>query len=498
VVESVRESWPVPRDARRIERDDGVLYVYPGFVDGEGFAEVSVPAPDRDGVRPWNPTREVQGFTPRRVAADHLEADGSDLAAYRRRGAVASLIFPGGGPMPGQVSFILHRPDARTARELVLSPSIGIAMSFQGARGAYPGTLFGVQALIRQGFLDAEHYTGRMEAYGSDAGGLEVDVWDEDLRILERARNGETQVFFRVHGAEDVRRVLALADEIGFRPVIVGGHEAGALAGELAARRVPVLLSLDFPQPDEWTPGGNGDEEELKPAAFREKRRLEAIFGTAAALHEAGVPFAFTSGGSEDTDLLAGVRRTVEYGLPEAAAVRALTLGPAELLGMPRLARVEEDVAANLVVADGPITEEGTRIIWTFVNGRAERGRDPRSDGPPDTGEPPAEVGGTWRVEVETEGMEISSTMTIEQDGTSFTGTMEIPEMGTARIVNGVIRGSSITFGIEMVGLGETLSASGTVEGGRMRGSGSGSEMVGPFTFAGTRTPGRRDRGGDR
>jgi imidazolonepropionase-like amidohydrolase len=488
VIRTLASGGAVPSDARRIEWDDGTLHVYPGFIDGDGFAGVSVPDPDRDGIQAWNPTREVQDFTPRRVAADYLTVDGGDLTAYRRKGVVASLAFPGRGPVPGQISAILHRPDARTPRELVLDPSVGVAMSFQGARGAYPGTMFGVHALIRQGFLDAQHHAARMAAYRSDPRGMEMDVWDDDFRILEEVRTGSRRVFFRVDGAEDIRRVLTLSAEIGFSPVIVGGHEAGVVARQLAARNVPVLLSLDFPRTNEWTPDS---EEDLTPAAHREKERLERIWGTAAALHEAGVPFAFTSGGSSDTDLLAGLRRTVEYGLPVEAAVRALTLAPAELLGMPRMGRVSEGLAANLVITDGSITEEGTRIAWTFVNGRAERGADLRAaDAPDESDGPPAEIGGRWQVQIEAQGMTLPVTMVIEQDGAAFSGTMESEMMGSSRITNGVIRGNRLTFLIQIPGMGEGISASATVEEGRLQGSGSGPADVGSFSFSGTRAPG--------
>ena len=494
-IETLQAGAPVPDDARRVEWEGGTLHVYPGFVDGEGFADVSIPAPDRDGVQAWSPTREVQDFRPGRLAADFLSEDGSSLTSYRRKGVVASLAFPGRGPVPGQVAAILHRPEARTAQELVVARSVGVAMSFQGARGAYPGTLFGVMALIRQGFLDAEHHAARMAAFASDARRLEVGAWDEDLRVLEEVRRGDRTVFFQAGGAEDIRRVLALSREIGFEPVIVGGHEAGVVAGELAARNVPVLFSLDFPTPREWSPDS---DEELTPAAHREKERLEGIYRTPAALQEAGVRFAFTSGGSSGTDLLAGVRKAVEYGLAPEAAVRALTRTPAELLGLAGLGRIQEGLAANLVVTGGPITDEDTRIAWTFVNGRAERGADLRApDEPDETDGPPAEIGGSWEARVEAQGMTMPVTMTIEQDGTTFTGIME-GDMGTSRIVNGVIRGSSLTFGIEVAGMEPAIRVSARVEEGRIRGTGSGPEEVGTFTFTATRGPGALFQGGVR
>jgi len=377
IIEALAPGAPVPPDARPVHWAEGTLYVYPGFVDGEGSAPLRFTPPDRDGIEGWNPTRDVQNFTAHRRAADRLREGGDALRGHRRAGFIASQIFPGRGPIPGQTTLIQHRMGARTPMEVVLEPSLGLALSFQGAQGVYPGTLMAVQALIRQVFLDAEHHGAVREAWGRDPRGMQSPGWDPDLEVLRGAAAGEFPVYFRASGADDVRRVLALADEIGFRPVIVGGSGIGELAEELARRDVPVLLTTSVSSPNNWDPD---DEEELSPAAARERGRLLPQFRTAALLSEAGVRFALTSGGSGDDSPLEGVRRYIEYGLSEEAALRALTLTPAELLGVPHLVRIEPGMAANFVVTDRPLFHQDAGIVWTFVEGRAERGRDPRRE----------------------------------------------------------------------------------------------------------------------
>ena len=84
------------------------------------------------------------------------------------------------------------------------------------------------------------------------------------------------------------------------------------VADELADRGVPVLIDTDFREPDEWDPES---EDELEPAAFREKRELEALYGNAAALEAAGVQFALTSGAG-DADPIEGPARPSSTGCP--------------------------------------------------------------------------------------------------------------------------------------------------------------------------------------
>jgi imidazolonepropionase-like amidohydrolase len=376
VIETLAVGAEPPPGARRIHGNDRPLFIFPGMIDADGNASVDLPTPDRDGVESWSPTREVQHLTPHRRAADYLSDAGDGLAAQRRAGFVASVVFPGRGALPGQASLILHRVDARTPRETVLAPSVGLAVAFQGAQGTYPSTLMAVHAFLRQSFLDAAHHRERTAAFRGGSASMEAPGWDEDMEILGRAADGELRVLFRASGTEGVRRVLALADEVGFSPIIVGGEGVGPLAGELADRGVTVLLSADVPEPDEWDPES---DEELTPAAARERDRLVPIYETPARLAEAGVGFALTSGGQGGTGILAGVRRFMEYGLSEEDALAALTSVPADLLGAPHLARVQEGAAATFLVTDGPLLEAGTGIVWTFVNGRAEEGRTPRA-----------------------------------------------------------------------------------------------------------------------
>jgi imidazolonepropionase-like amidohydrolase len=377
IIEALAPDAPVPPDARPVHWAEGTLYVYPGFIDGEGSAPLRFSPPDRDGIEGWNPTRAVQNFTAHRRAADRLRAGGDALRGHRRAGFIASQIFPGRGPIPGQTTLIQHRIEARTPMEVVLEPSLGLALSFQGAQGVYPGTLMAVHALIRQAFLDAGHHGLVRQAWERDPRGMQAPGWDPDFEVLRDAAAGEFPVYFRASGADDARRVLALADEIGFRPVIVGGSGIGELADELARRDVAVLLTTSVPAPNNWDPD---DEEALSPAAARERDRLLPQYRTAALLHEAGVRFGLTSGGSGDDSPLEGARRYIEYGLSEEAALRALTLTPAELLGVPYLVRIEPGMAANFVVTDRPLFHEDAGIVWTFVEGRAERGRDPRRE----------------------------------------------------------------------------------------------------------------------
>lgn len=497
LVEAMAPGAEIPADARVLEGDS--LYVYPGLVDADGDADLSFPEVDREGVVSWDPPRDVQGFTPHRRAADYLAAAGDDVESARQKGIVAMGVLPSGGLAPGQVAALLLRPDAETPRGLVADPAVALVMSFQGARGAYPGTLFGVIAFHRQMFEDALRQGRILEAYRQDPRGLTLPEWDPDLQVYRDVAGGGLPVFFRADRAEDIRRVLDLADEYGFDPVVVGGGEAWKVADRLRAGDVPVLVSLDFPEPDEWEPADEEEEEEaeeapapemvprepLEPGAAREKERLENLYANAGRLRDAGVRVALTSGGGE-ADLLEGAPKAMEYGLSEGDALRALTTEPAAILGIPTVTRLGPRTSATFAVTDGELLAEGTGVVYTFVEGVLEEGRALR--GP--TEEPTVDVTGRWEMEIQEEGAP-TIRVTLTQEGGTFSGTATAAEEGEFGIENGVVSGNEITFDITSPMLPEAIPARGTVEGDRIEGSSPGAEVTGgAFDFVMTRVEG--------
>lgn len=513
----------VPSDARVLEGDS--LFVYPGLVDAEGEPRFSFPGAveeeDGDGgegddVVAWNPARPVQGFLAHRRAADALDAVGEELDGARKAGVVASAVHPSGGVLPGRGALLLHRLAAEQPRELVLTPVLGPVMAFRRAGRVYPSTHFGLVAFLRQVMLDAERHASLVDAHAERPGEGPAPSWDPDLEVLAAAARGEAPVYFRADAAADVRQALELSDSFGFRAVIVGGEEAWRAAEELARRDVPVLVSLDFPEPTRWQPeeaeeagadtaaapsdtaaarsdtaaGGEAEvetdtaEAELDPAVLREKREIEDAWANAARLDEAGVRIALTSGGGE-ADLREGARKAVEYGLSEEAAIRALTTTPAELLGVPWLARLEPGGSATFVVTDGPLLDEDTRVRYTFVEGRMERGAEPGRE--PE--EPPAvDVTGTWSIEIDSEAQSYEGTLELEQEDARFGGTLE-GQFGTLDVDDGLVSGEEVSFSVTADVEGETMEVTltGTVSGDRMSGSGSGPPGIGAFTWTAER-----------
>jgi imidazolonepropionase-like amidohydrolase len=321
---------PIPADAEVIDASGHT--VYPGFIDA--FASVGMPAQPNDPAYACyergntHPNAQIR---PERQATVLMQPDSAQLARWRRAGFVAAHIAPPHGIMSGQSAVISTGTGAPA--ELVIVPQIGVVLNLRGrgafeGGGGYPSSLMGAIALVRQTFYDAQHQMQVWDAYLRDPAGKPRPAMNRALEALQPALRREMPVLALANNAEDIRRVLRIADEFNLRVIIVGGLEAAKVADELKRRDIPVLLSLEMPEPlRSYDP--------LSPPTLTSLRNRALAYQNAAILHEKGVRFAFTTEGLGDPErLLRNLRTAIANGLPKDAALRALTLTPADILGI--------------------------------------------------------------------------------------------------------------------------------------------------------------------
>jgi imidazolonepropionase-like amidohydrolase len=171
-------------------------------------------------------------------------------------------------------------------------------------------------------------------------------------------------VAFEAQLAREILRALAMAKDFNLDPVITGAREADQVVGDLKARNARVIFGLDFPTRSRALP----------PDADESLRDLRARANAAkppAALEKEGILFAFSSGSiQQPRDFLRNAARTVKEGLPADAAVRALTINAARIAGAAdRVGSLEKGKIANVIVTDGDLFEDRTRILHVFVDG---------------------------------------------------------------------------------------------------------------------------------
>jgi imidazolonepropionase-like amidohydrolase len=213
----------------------------------------------------------------------------------------------------------------------------------------------GVIAFVRQAFLDAQHYAL-----------LKQKPDDPTLEAMQPAIDRRMPVAFEANQTREILRVLKMAKELKVEPIVTGGRGAIGVAGDLKSQNVRVIYSVNYPQrPKALAPDADEPLEALRDRADAPKAPGE--------LAKSGVTFAFESAGLADPkDFVKNVGRAIKAGLAEDAAVRAMTIDAARIAGVSdRVGSIEKGKAANLIVTDGNLFEERTKITRVFVGGRA-------------------------------------------------------------------------------------------------------------------------------
>ena len=382
-ITAVTEDAAVPAHAWVVEGEG--LTVYPGLIDAMGrlpqprrppggpSAGGSGPGgprrrPDTGSTLPRGPEDRPQ-TTPWKRAADDLTLDAEAVESWREAGFTSVAARAGQGLFPGRLSLVRYGAPGRDPEHQVVAPELAQVVSFDtgGGFGSYPGALMGKIAYVRQVLLDAGHYAAAVAAFEADPGGWRRPDFDRTLAPLASMAAGDERILLPGSSAVEIRRALRLGEEFGLDSVVYGGQEAYRLAEDLAARDVPVLVDVDWPEP---LPERDRDPDADRP--LREILHERLAPSTPVELAEAGARFAFSSGGlNGPEEFLAGVRRAIEGGLEPGRALSALTRDAAATYGLEdRLGTVAEGMAADLVLADGYPWRESTRVEAVFIDGR--------------------------------------------------------------------------------------------------------------------------------
>ncbi len=377
IIEAVGENVALPADAWVIEGEG--LTVYPGLIDALstlGLADAApaatttaartgrtvVAAAPSTNLAPSAPPAAGPEDRPSTTswlrAADQVKSSDRRIEGARNVGFTSAVTFPARGIVAGQGA-VINLAGERD-RQLVVSSPAGMYLTLSTAAGGFPGSLMGVIAFIRQIYIDADYYRRVKEDYSKSPAGKKRVEYDRALEgLLEAPR-----VLLPATYEREFDRMIRFAAELNTPVLLYGGHEAYKSTAMLKQNNATVLVNLKWPEkPRDSDPE---DEDSLRVLEFRDKAP-----STPAALAKAGVKFAFYSSGIDTArDIPKAVKKAIDAGLAPEAALRAMTLSPAEIYGVAdRLGSIEKGKIANLVVTNGDLFQDRTQVKYVFIDG---------------------------------------------------------------------------------------------------------------------------------
>ncbi|MBI3208120.1 MAG: amidohydrolase family protein [Candidatus Solibacter usitatus] len=385
LIEAVGASVQAPADAWIVEGEG--LTVYPGMIDGlstlglpNAASMDAAPTGRRGGGAPPADAPATPAFpaappvtaaiargpedrpsnTSYLLAADQVSPTDRRLDAARSAGFTSAVTFPNRGIFAGQGAVV--NLAGQKAGNMVLESPAGLYLSMRssGFGSGYPSSIMGVIAYIRQIYLDADQYKTAKEIYATNPLGNNRPAYDKTLEgVLSAPR-----VLIPASNPKEIERMLRLAQELKLKAVLYGGEEAHRATDVLKQFNGTMLVNLKWPEKARDADPETTDS--LRALEMRDKAP-----STPAALAKAGVKFAFYAGAVDrPQDVGRAVKRAIDAGLSADAAIRAMTLGVAEIYGVAnRLGSLDKGKIANIVVTKGDLFQDRPDVKYVFIDG---------------------------------------------------------------------------------------------------------------------------------
>ncbi len=315
-------------------------------------------------------------LTPEVRVIDAINTQSKLIPITRIEGVTTVLSAPGIGNVIAGQSAVIDLFGS-TVKEMIIKAPAALHFNF-GERPTSNwrarkkiDTRMGLVAMLRQALIAAQEYKNKWTEYKTELKEYkdnqnlpkkkrkkdleEPELPERDLgkEAIVLALDKTIPVIASAKRKDDILAAISVAEEFGFELIILHGTEAYKIADILRKKNIPVLLGPITTQPSSM-------------------ENLGAVYENAALLDKAGVTFAIISGSthnSRDLRFQAGI--AAQYGLSFSTALKAITIYPAQILGVDsELGSIEPGKTANIAIFDGDPLQPLTRVTDVIIEGR--------------------------------------------------------------------------------------------------------------------------------
>jgi imidazolonepropionase-like amidohydrolase len=321
--------------------------LYPGFI----ATNTTLGLNEIDAVRATRDEREIGELNPSVRAIIAYNTDSELIPTVRSNGVLLAQIVPQGGPVAGQSSVV--QLDAWNWEDAAYRTDDGVHIYWPRAT-RFNFRQFGMEQNERyaEELRELEQLLKEAQAYAKTDKPKQKNLKLEALRGLF---SGEKTFYVHANEAKDIQRAVLMGEQFGLKTVIVGGRDAWMVAGFLKEKNAAVILQQTQSLP--------GFQDEAVDQPFR----------TPSQLKEAGVLFCLSDEGSwRQRNLPFQAGQAVGHGLDPEAAVQAITLDAARILGIDRTTgSIEKGKEATLFISQGDALDMRSSIVeMAFIQGR--------------------------------------------------------------------------------------------------------------------------------
>lgn len=335
-------------------------YVYPSFVDP--YAQLGVEKKTQSSKSrgsmylPSDPTFAAYNDAVKAdtKASEHFTGSASDYKAYLAQGFGSALSFNEDGIVRGSAALIALGEGEASDKILKEEAALMLSFSKGSSKQAYPTSLVGSIALLRQLYLDAKWYENLSEKKELNG----------NLEAFNRLKKLPT--ILETSDKWDVLRGDKIGDEAGYQFVFLGSGNEYQRADEIKSTGGVMILPLEYPKAYQIK-----DPLDVELLDVAELKHWELAPYNAVFLSEKKVPMAFTLQGLKDKNsFLSKLRDLHEKGMSKEAILSSLTTVPASIFQMKNLGTLEAGSVASFFMSSGDLFEKDSEIFDHYVQGK--------------------------------------------------------------------------------------------------------------------------------
>jgi imidazolonepropionase-like amidohydrolase len=378
-IAAVGDDVEIPPDAE--VHDVAGKVVMPGMVDAHCHVGI---IPDGVGWQYADVNEMTDPVTPHLRALDAVHPEDQAFEELVEAGVTTVLTGPGSANLIGGQWVCLKTVPKPAIEDMVLLEPAGMKMALgenpkrvYGEQKKTPSTRMGNAAALRVALVQARNYLDKWQRYEENLAEYEakVEAGDEDakrpdaperdlkLEALGKVLRGEMKARVHAHRADDMLTAIRIAEEFDLDLTLEHATEGYKIAELLAEKEIPVTAG---------------------PILFsRTKYELKDMSPKNPALMaKAGVKVAIqTDEWSAVKYLAMNAALAAREGLPEEEALKAVTINPAEIIGVAdRVGSLEEGKDADIVVLSGHPFDFRSVVEWVLVDGETAYRREDEGD----------------------------------------------------------------------------------------------------------------------
>jgi imidazolonepropionase-like amidohydrolase len=347
----------IPKTARIINADGKIIM--PGLVEAHchiGIWEEKIGWAGSDGNEMTDPA------TPHVRAIDGIKANADEggLSAALKEGITTAQVLPGSANVIGGTGVVLKTAPKKTVDEMILRNPSGMKIAFgENPRRVYgvekktmPSTRMGVAGILREWLNKTQSYIEKKEKFDDD----QEKRPEKDLKLEALIPVLKKEIPFRAHAhrADDAVTAVRICEEFDVKMSWEHATEGHRIADWIAKKKIPAVWGPSLTARPKW-----------------EMRELS--YETPRIMYEAGIKFCIQTDavGSSIKFLPLCAGLSVKEGLPYDYALKAITIIPAEIIGVANIiGSIEKGKDADLRILNGDPLEIKTKVEKVIIDGK--------------------------------------------------------------------------------------------------------------------------------